>query len=82
MKKACTVLGIYPNPVEMTALALASSGHKLLQDYHDFLEEIDGSLEQAGLLTLGLNDFHAATSSSVETFIYKLGQRIKSELEN
>ena len=82
MTKACTILGAYPNPVEMTSLSLASSGHKLLQDYHDFLEEIDGMLEQSGSLSLGLNDFHASTSSSVETFLYKLGQRIKSELEN
>jgi DNA-binding ferritin-like protein len=82
MVAACSILKLYPDPISMTSLAIASSGQKLLKDYNLFLAQIDDSLKSTGELTLGLNDFHAATASNIETFLYKLGQRIKSELEN
>ena len=82
MTDACKILTQYPDPITMSSLAIASTGHKLLKDYAEFLEEIDAALKAIEKLTLGLNDFHAATSNSIETFLYKLGQRIKAELEN
>ena len=82
MQDACIVLAEYQDPTSMSSLAIASTAHRILTDYNAFLGEIDKMLEDSGSLTLGLNDFHAAASNDVETLVYKIGQRIKSELEN
>jgi len=82
MKEACTVLGAYPDPVGMTSLAIATSAHKIMSDYSDFLNEMNSGLEDMESITLGLDDFHASTANAIETYIYKLGQRIKTELQD
>lgn len=82
MKNATNVVMSYPDPVHMTSLAIASSGHALVAKYCDFLKQMNQMLEQCGCLTLGLDDFHAATANKVETFAYKLGQRVKSEIQD
>ena len=82
MQNACKILSMNPDPVGMTSLAIAVAGHKMLCKYTQFLKEINEELEACGCLTLGLDDFHAATANAFETFIYKLGQRVKTSLED
>ncbi len=82
MEDACIIISAYQDPTNMSSLAIASTAHRILGDYNLFLKEIDETLKEADVLTLGLNDFHASTSNDIETYIYKIGQRIKSELEN
>ena len=82
MQEACTVLREYPDPVGMTSLAIAMGAHKILSDYSDFLNEMNRDLENSESITLGLNDFHSTTANAIETYIYKLGQRVKTELQD
>ncbi len=81
-KEAAVVLQTYPDPVGMTSLAIASAGHNIATKYCEFLKQLNETLEACGCLTLGLDDFHAATANNVETFAYKLGQRVRSEIED
>jgi DNA-binding ferritin-like protein len=82
MRDATSVVMTYPDPVNMTSLAIASAGHALVVKYCDFLKQINEMLEKCGCLTLGLDDFHAATANNIETFAYKLGQRVRSEIQD
>jgi DNA-binding ferritin-like protein len=82
MKDATNVVMTYPDPVHMTSLAIASAGHGLVVKYGELLKQLNEMMEQCGCLTLGLDDFHAATANAVETFAYKLGQRVKSEIQD
>ncbi len=81
-KESAIVVATYPDPVHMTSLAIAAAGQTITLKYCEFLKQINETLEQCGCLTLGLDDFHAATANKVETFAYKLGQRVKSEIED
>ena len=57
-------------------------GLKLEQMYIEFVQELFDTLEEKGELTLGFNDFLAADANKHESFVYKLQQRTKTELEN
>ena len=79
---ALQVICKYPSPVVLTSLALASTALQFEKDYIAFVEVIYKELEAAGCLSLGLNDMLASSANSHQDHIYKLQQRIKSELED
>jgi hypothetical protein len=79
---ALKVLTSFPQPHQATALATMSFGLKLEQLYIEFLNELFKTLEDRGELSLGFNDFIMADANNHESFVYKLQQRAKTELEN
>ena len=66
----------------MTSLAIAGAALQLEQDYLQATDELFRTLEQMGSLPLGLNDFLAASANKHDTFVYKLTQRVKSEVQD
>jgi len=82
LELAIKILQEYPSPEGLTSLAIATTALQLDKDFLSVVDELFVTLEEAGELPLGLNDFLAATANKHETFIYKLTQRVKSEVQN
>ena len=80
--RAAEILNEYPSPSRMSSLAIAASGKSLLGAYLEFLSHIHESLEEHGVLSLGLSDFVSSAANEYEGFLYLLQQREKSELQN
>ena len=81
-KMACQVICKYPSPVSLTALAMASCALEMEKHHNQLVDAIFHELEDAGCLTLGLDDMLMATVNDHEGHIYMLQQRVKTELEN
>jgi DNA-binding ferritin-like protein len=79
--KALELLLQYPSPAGLKSLALVSCAKTLMKGYLRFLEHVSEELEASSELTLGLDDFLAASANGHETFVYLLGQREKVELD-
>jgi hypothetical protein len=79
---ALGVISKYPTPSSTSTLAIASSALQMEKDYICLVEAIFSELETAQLLSLGLNDFLMGSVNSHDTHVYKLQQRVKSEIEN
>lgn len=79
--RSLTLLQQYPSPVGLNSLALVSCAKMLMKGYLGFLQHVSEELAGAGELTLGLDDFLAASANGHETFVYLLGQREKAELD-
>jgi len=82
LELSIAVLKGYPSPESMTSLAIASAALQLEQDYLQATDELFRTLEQMECLPLGLNDFLAATANKHDTFVYKLSQRVKTEVQD
>lgn len=67
----------YPSPAGMGAEQIVVSACEMMQDLNGHVSEMFELLEEAGALSLGLNDFLAATANQYETYIYLLQQRSK-----
>lgn len=80
--RAGEILGEYPSPTSLSALAIAAAGKTLMKAYVEFLEHIRDELKESGILTMGLEDFIASAANAYEDFVYLLQQREKSELQN
>lgn len=81
-KTALQVLSNYPSPPSISSLAMAAVGLEMEKHFLEMLEVMFRELDEAGLLTLGLNDYLAALANSHENNVYLLHQRVKTELEN
>ena len=81
-KMACQVICKYPSPVSLTSLAMASCALEMENHHNQLVTAIFHELEDAGCLTLGLDDMLMATVNDHEGHIYMLQQRVKTELEN
>lgn len=79
---ACDALTQYPVPTSSTSLGIATTALQIEKDYIALVEELFAFLEESDCLSLGLNDFLAATANQHETFVYKLQQRIKSQVQD
>jgi len=79
---ALQVVERWPCPTGLTSLGIASTAFQIEKEFIGVTEELFSALESAGQLTLGLNDFLAAIANSHETFVYKLQQRMKSEVQD
>ena len=79
---ACQVICKYPTPVSLTSLAMASCALEMEKHHNQLVTAIFHELEDAGCLTLGLDDMLMATVNDHEGHIYMLQQRVKTELEN
>ena len=79
---ACDVLSQYPAPTLSTSLGIAATALQWEKDYIALVEELFAFLEESDCLSLGLNDFLAATANQHERFVYQLQQRVKSEVQN
>jgi hypothetical protein len=76
------ILAGYPSPETLTSLAIASTALQVERDYLQVVDELFKSMEEMGALPLGLNDFLAASANKHDTFVYKLVQRVKSEIQD
>lgn len=79
---ALQVLHKFPCPPTLTALALASTALELEKSHNELVTAMFHDLENAGCLSLGLDDMLMATVNDHEGYVYKLQQRVKTELEN
>lgn len=79
---ALQVIECYPSPVTLTSLAIASTALAMEKDYIGLLELTFAVLENAGTLSIGLNDMLSAAANVHEGYIYKLRQRVKTQLED
>jgi len=79
---ALSILCKYPTPSSTSSLAIASTALQIEKDYTLLVSAIFEELDSAQLLSLGLNDFLMGSANSHGTHIYKLQQRVKSEIEN
>jgi hypothetical protein len=80
LKGACDILSDYRSPVGLGATEIALHGLKIEKDFVRLTEILFRGLEATGSLSLGLNDFFAATANQHETFVYKLQQRVQVEI--
>ena len=80
-KTALQVMQHYPSPPAVTSLAMAAVGLEMEKHYLEMVEHMFEELEDAGALSLGLNDFLAASANDHEMHVYHLQQRVKTELE-
>ena len=81
VKNALTVMENYPSPAVVTSLAIAAIGLEMEKHYLEMVEHMFVELEEAGVLSLGLNDFLAASANDHEMHLYHLQQRVKTELQ-
>jgi hypothetical protein len=72
---ALEILERYPSPVDLEAVEIARVGLRLERNYIDVVTDMFEELEQADMLSLGLNDQLAASANAHETFLYLLQQR-------
>jgi len=79
---AVQVLSSYPSPPAISSLAMAAVGLEMEKHYLEMIEIMFEELEDAGVLSLGLNDYLAASANAHENNVYLLQQRVKTELEN
>ena len=79
---ALCILHKFPCPPTLSALALASTALELENSHNELVTAMFHELEGAGCLSLGLDDMLMATVNDHEGYIYKLQQRVKTELEN
>jgi hypothetical protein len=77
MKEACDILAGWRQPHQLSADEIAKCALEIEIDYIDTVEEIFAALEDAECLTLGFNDFLAASANEHESFVYKLRQRTR-----
>jgi hypothetical protein len=80
-KLALQQMGTYPSPPTLSALAMASTALMIEKNYLQMLEILFKELESSGELSLGLNDFLAASANSHENHVYLLQQRVKTEID-
>jgi len=81
-KMALQVLQSYPSPPAISSLAMAAVGLEIERNYVELVEQMFAELEEADMLSLGLNDMLAASANVHEGHSYLLQQRVKTELEN
>ena len=79
--KALEVLMDYPVPTNAAPLKIAVSALALVKSYLAFVEKMFEELEEAGKLSLGLNDFLAQSANTFEGYAYLLQQRVKTEMD-
>lgn len=79
---AMKLLQQYPSPETLTSLAIASTALQVERDYQGVIEELFKTLESMGALPMGLNDFLQASANKHDVFVYKLTQRVKSEVQD
>lgn len=75
LKGACDILAEWRQPHMLSADEIAKCALEIEVDYLDTVEEIFAMLEEADCLSLGFNDFLAASANQHEGFVYKLRQR-------
>jgi len=76
---AAHVMSKYTSPCSLSSAGIAMVGLKMVKDYLSFVEHAFNTLEDSGELTLGLNDFLAASANNLETYVYLLKQRVKED---
>lgn len=81
-KLASQVLEKFPSPVSLSSLAIASTALEMEKYHNELVTAIFHELEETGNLSLGLDDMLMATVNDHEGYIYKLQQRVKTELED
>lgn len=77
--RALEIMEEYPSPVGLNPQELARTGLQLEQDYIVFVEGLFHDLEEAEMMSIGLNDQLSASANAHETFVYLLGQRARDE---
>lgn len=76
-RAAAKMLDCQPTPCGCDAESIAKTALSILNDYYCCLENTFDTLDEAGNLGLGMNDFLSSIASDLDTYIYLLTQRTK-----
>tara|TARA_R110001592_G_scaffold1362_4_gene8111 strand:- start:28521 stop:29051 length:531 start_codon:yes stop_codon:yes gene_type:complete len=79
-RRALEVMEQYPSPSNASCLSIACAGLAMLKNYVAGLENLYKMLDEQDLLTLGLDDLIMTQANQYEGFVYKLQQRVKTEM--
>lgn len=71
------ILASHPSPSSLAATGIAAAGLSVTRSFIARLEKTKADLLAGKRLTLGMDNFLAQAADDHETFVYKLGQRIK-----
>jgi hypothetical protein len=71
------ILASYPSPATLAATGIAAAGLTLTRSFLSRLEKTKADLQAGKRLTLGMDNFLSQAADDHETFVYKLGQRVK-----
>lgn len=80
-RKALETMERYPSPKDLSPSSIARVGLSMEKAYINFVENLFATLEVRNMLSLGLNDYLAATTNAHETNVYLLQQRVQQVLE-
>jgi DNA-binding ferritin-like protein len=78
--RASEILQNLPSPVGQTSLGLAACGLSIMKAHLRYLDWLYDALDEAGDMTLGLDDFIMASANGHEKFVYLLQQRVKQDI--
>jgi len=78
IKHAMKIMDKYHSPAELAPRDIAKEGLHIIEDYLEFLNRAFKTLEEKGMLTLGMNDQWSASANNHETYVYLLKQRTRS----
>ena len=74
------IVSCYPSPAEISSAGIAATGLAIINDMIKFIATTNQCLDDAGALTMGLNDLLAGDSNTLEGFVYLLRQRTLTEI--
>ena len=69
----------YPSTSNMSDHDIASAAYALVVDYCKWENNFHDRLDEAGMLTIGLDDLLSANASNHERYAYLLQQRLKKQ---
>ena len=77
--EALQLLSQLPSPTEMQGCEISECGRDIIGAYIELLESACNTLDNSGLLTLGLEDLIGASANRHEGYYYLLNQRAIKE---
>lgn len=80
ISSALLLLGQYPSPANLSDHDIAMAAHKFILDYCLWENNFHAHLDDAGLLTIGLDDLLSSNASRHEKYAYLLQQRTKRNI--
>ena len=74
---AATILRNYQTPANLSDREISMYALVLIVDHIKAIESLKVTLEKEGILSLGMEDFLAATCNQYESFAYMINQKLK-----
>jgi len=79
MAEALQLLNTFPSPSNMSEHDIALAAQQIIHGYCVWENNFHASLDEQGLLTIGLDDLLSQNASQHERYAYLLNQRVKKQ---